>query len=176
VRLHLGAYARKDVLAVIHAHPPEASAYALCQAPIGPIGMPEVVVSLGNTIPLVPLFLPKDDGVKAAVTAALAVADVALLAGNGVIAVGPDLETAFLRLELLEHYAKILTRARGRVGDPVPLEGQALERLIEMRKKAGLHRGGGWSGSAGPSPGGSLQDTLRLVVAEEVKRALGGKS
>lgn len=176
VGLHVGAYrGRSDAAAVIHAHPPHASAYALCQTPLGPIGMPEVVVSLGEQVPLVPLFGPKDAGAGEALGAALGSADVALLAGNGVVAIGPDLETAYLRIELLEHYAKILTIARGRVGEPAPLGGPMLEKLRDLRKKAGLHRG---PAAAAPTPsgGGSLQDTLRAVVAEEVRRALGGKS
>jgi L-fuculose-phosphate aldolase len=138
--LHVAAYRRADVQAVIHAHPPHASAFALAQVPLAPVAMPEVVVSLGPSIPLVPLFLPRDPGVEDALAAALDVADVALLAGNGAVAVGPDLETAFLRLELLEHYARILAVARGGVGAPVALDAASEAKLMEMRRKAGLAR------------------------------------
>jgi L-fuculose-phosphate aldolase len=159
--LHLAAYRRPDVQAVIHAHPPHASAFALAQAPLSPVAMPEVVVSLGPTIPLVPLFLPRDPAVEDAVAAALAVADVALLAGNGVIAVGPDLETAYLRLELVEHYARILAIARGGVGAPVPLDPASEARLMDMRRKAGLAREAAPPGTTGKP---------------EVRRGPGGKS
>lgn len=172
VALHVGAYqAREDVRAVLHAHPPHASAFSVVGRPIEPIAMPEVIVSLGAEIPLVPLFLPKDSASAAAVGQALAHADVALLAGNGAIAVGPDLETAYLRMELLEHYAKILTLARGHVGEPVALASEAQAQLLEARKKAGL--------PVPPfprNPAGRDADpeAVRRLVAEEVRRALRG--
>ncbi|MCC7386687.1 MAG: class II aldolase/adducin family protein [Deltaproteobacteria bacterium] len=171
VALHVGAYrARPDVRAVIHAHPPHASAFALAQRRIDPVAMPEVVVSLGDRIPLVPLFLPRDPGVAAAIADALSVADVALLAGNGVITAGVDLEQAFLRLELVEHYARILALTGG-IGGPVALDGAQTQRLLEMRKKAGL---GPLTGNAPSEPRGALAQRVRPLVAEEVRRMLGG--
>lgn len=164
VALHSGAYrARKDVRAVIHAHPPYASAFALARVELGCPAMPEVVVSLGDNIPLVPLLLPKDPATADAIANAMERADVALLAGNGAIAVGPDLETAFLRMELLEHYAKIVAVAKGGVGAPVALDAAQRERLLEMRKAAGLLR----------TPQAKPVSAVRKVVAEEVRRALG---
>lgn len=162
VALHVAAYRRADVSAVIHAHPPHASAFALLGRSLD-VFMPEVVVSLGDTIPLVPLLLPKDPATTETVAKALQLADVCLLAGNGVLAVGPDLETAYLRVELLEHYARIVTIARG-LGEPVALDSVAKAKLLEMRAKAGLGR---------PAPEKVATD-LRTVVAEEVRRALGG--
>jgi L-fuculose-phosphate aldolase len=167
VAMHLGAYrARKDVAAVIHAHPPHASAFALARVELGCPAMPEVVVSLGESIPLVPLLLPKDPATADLIGAALELADAALLAGNGAITVGPDLETAFLRMELLEHYAKILAIARGNVGAPVALDAGQKERLLEMRKAAGLAR-------APKKAAATADSNVRRVVAEEVRRALG---
>lgn len=166
VALHIGAYeAREDAKAVIHAHPPYASAFALAQVPLGPVTMPEVFVSIGEHIPVVPRFVPKDPNAAGAVGAALAGADVLLLAGNGVLAVGPDLETAYLRLELVEHYAKIVSIQRGGVGEGPPLTASERDALVTLRKKAGLWR---------EAPG--VSDIVRNVVAEEVRRALKGIS
>jgi L-fuculose-phosphate aldolase len=163
VALHVGAYAaRPDAKAVIHAHPPHASAFALCGIPIAPIAMPEVVVSLGSEIPLIPMLLPKDNRTQAAVQSALTIADVALLAGNGVFAVGEDLEQAYLRVELIEHYARILLVARG-LGNPLQLADDDLRRLLEMRAGAGL----------GPKKP-SVASTIRPIVSEEIRRVLGG--
>lgn len=166
VALHVAAYrARDDAHAVIHAHPPYATAFSLVGVPIDPIAMPEVVVSLGPRIPLVPLFVPKDPAVNDALEAALSAADVALLAGNGAIAIGPDLETAYLRMEVLEHYAKILTIARGRVGEPAALSEAAAKKCLDLRKAAGLHR----------EALAEESSDMRRVVLEEVRRALGDK-
>jgi L-fuculose-phosphate aldolase len=188
VALHAGAYrARPDAMAVIHAHPPHASAFALVGRELGPIAMPEVVVSLGERIPLVSLLLPKDPEAGRAVGAALESADVALLAGNGAIAIGDDLEQAYLRLELVEHYARIMIAAEGAVGRVSALDPRAIERLLEMRKQSGL--AGPSSGRADPQdrdpnpplhpshragePSRVVATSVRQVVAEEVQRALG---
>jgi L-fuculose-phosphate aldolase len=167
IALHLGAYrAREEIAAVVHAHPPYVSAFALVGRTIDPIAMPEVLVSLGDRVPLVPMFVPKDAGAADAVREALAGADVAIMAGNGAIAVGPDLETAYLRLEVLEHYARILAIARGGVGEPAALPEAAQKKCLELRKAAGLHRD--------PPRGSGMSDTRRVVM-EEVRRALGEK-
>jgi L-fuculose-phosphate aldolase len=167
VALHAAAYrARPDASAVIHAHPPHASAFALAGRTVEPISMPEVVVSLGARIPLIGLFVPKDPAAGTAVEEALRGADVALLAGNGAIAIGPDLETAYLRMELLEHYARMLAIARAGVGEPSPLPEAVLSRCLELRRAAGLVRG------AEQSEAGS---DVRRVVLEEIRRALGEK-
>jgi L-fuculose-phosphate aldolase len=166
VQLHVCAYrSSRDVNAVIHAHPQHPSAFALARVDLGAIAMPEVVVSLGDQIPLVPFLLPKDPATGDAIARAVELADVALLAGNGVIAVGADLELAFLRIEVLEHYAKILAISRGGIGAPVALTHGERERLLEMRRAAGLMR----SYAAQPAK----DPSLRNVVAEEVRRALG---
>ncbi|MBI2375001.1 MAG: class II aldolase/adducin family protein [Deltaproteobacteria bacterium] len=181
VALHVSAYrARPDVNAVLHAHPPHASAFALLGASIGPIAMPEVVVSLGDSIPVVPVFGPKDGRVMDALASALALADVAILAGNGVLTVGKDLEEAFLRLELLEHYAHILIVSRS-LGAAQPLSSELRDRLIELRRAAGLHREPKSSASRpavreAEKPAPARRSAIRSIVEDEVKRALGGKS
>lgn len=170
VALHVGVYgARDDVQAVLHAHPPYASAFALARRPLPPVAMPEVLVSLGEHIPMMPVVLPKDPSAAEHAAQIVVCADVALMAGNGALAVGPDLETAFLRLEVLEHYCRILAIMEGGVGQPAALSSAQREHLIGLRKKAGLHREP--PASSRPASGG--QTDLRAVVAEEVRRALG---
>lgn len=174
VALHVGIYgARKDVQAVLHAHPPYASAFALARRRLEPVCMPEVLVSLGEHIPLMPLVLPKDPAAEGLAAEVVASADVALMAGNGALSVGPDLETAFLRMELLEHYCRILSVLDAGVGKPAPLSASERAHLLDLRMKAGLHRGPPPSASA---PSGVAQPDLRSVVAEEIRRALGEPS
>jgi L-fuculose-phosphate aldolase len=168
VAMHVGAYkARKEIRAVIHAHPPYASAFALARVELGAVFMPEVVVSLGESIPLVPLLLPKDPATAEAIAAALSISDAALLAGNGAITVGVDLEQAYLRMELLEHYAKILSTARASGLTPAPLDAGQKEKLLEMRRAAGL--------LVSPKSGAAEKEpnNVRRIVTEEVRRALG---
>lgn len=174
VALHIAAYRRADVQAVMHAHPVTTSAFALAGVALGSVMMPEVCVSLGQSIPLVKRYLPKDPEVAAAVSAALQESDVAVLAGNGGLSVGPDLETAFLRLELLEHYASIVAETKRLGLTPAELTLEERVRLYELRKRAGLVRPNErapteHASSASPSRGG----VERSAVEREVRRLLG---
>ncbi|PZR14436.1 MAG: class II aldolase family protein [Archangium gephyra] len=138
LELHLAAYrARPEVDVVLHAHPVTATAFGLTGQELAPIAMPEVVVSLGDRIPTVPRAMPKTPEVVKGVEAAAAQVDAMLLSGNGALTLGPDLNLALLRMELVEHYAKILLAAR-QLGPVQPLPSGDILKLLEARKKAGL--------------------------------------
>lgn len=138
LELHLACYrARREVNAVLHAHPPYATAFGLVGRELSPIALPEMVVSLGDRVPTVRRYLPKDpDGVNA-VEQYASEFDAMLLSGNGVITAGEDLTQALLRMELVEHYAKILHAACA-LGTVEPLPPADVQKLLEARKKAGL--------------------------------------
>ena len=175
VALHLGVFrSRTEQNAVIHAHPPHASAFSLAQKDLGSIAMPEVVVSLGERVPMTPLILPKAPETADVIAEWAKKSDVLLLAGNGVLAMGVDLEQAYLRLELLEHYSRILLLTQS-IGGPRQLDEQAKSRLLELRAKAGL--GAPEEGSsqvASVAKTSNLASSIRPLVAEEVKKILGG--
>lgn len=142
--LHAACFrARPDVQVVMHAHPVHATALGLTRHGLGVPALPEMLVSLGANIPLLEYAMPKSPAQEKALAEALTMgdADAALLAGNGVIVVGVDLEQAFLRLELIEHYARMLAAARS-FGDVQPLPDADVERLLQARTKAGLGRAG----------------------------------
>ena len=138
LELHLACYrARPEVDAVLHAHPPVATAFGLVGLGLEPVAMPEIVVSLGARIPAVPRCMPRDpQGVKQ-VEAHASELDAFLLAGNGALTLGVDLNQALLRMELVEHYARILHAARA-LGTVVPLQDADRDKLLEARRKAGL--------------------------------------
>lgn len=138
LELHLAAYrVRPEIEVVLHAHPPCATAFGLVGLELSPVAMPELVVSLGDRIPTVPRALPKTIQVVKGVEHAASQFDAMLLAANGALTLGADLSQALLRMELVEHYAKILTAAR-QLGQVEPLPSEDLARLLEARKKAGL--------------------------------------
>ena len=126
LELHLAAYrARPEILAVLHAHPPTATAFGVAGLPLSPIPLPEAIVSLG-AVSLQPFALPKSPQASEAVARGAALGVAMLLAGNGVVTVGPDLALCFLRMELVEHVAKILHLARGLGGaQPLPPDVEA---------------------------------------------------
>ncbi len=138
LELHLAAYrARPEVDVVLHAHPPFATAFGLTGQSLSPVAMPEIVVSLGDSIPLVPRAMPKTPEAVRGVEEAAKEVDAMLLGGNGALTLGPDLSLALLRMELVEHYAKILHATRA-LGTVQPLPPGDVAKLLEARKKAGL--------------------------------------
>ncbi len=132
--LHLAVFkARADVGAVVHAHPPFATALGASGRELVTF-LPEAVVSLGAKVPLVPLAAPGAAAVKA-LEAFVQTHDAVLVAGNGVWAWGDDVEQAVLRLELVEHLATIATHAQV-WGGPQTLPQDMVTALLEARKKA----------------------------------------
>lgn len=138
--LHRACYrARPDIRCVLHAHPIAASAFGLAGRALN-LEMPEPVVSLGE-VPLIAYAPPKSETQDRAIGEALqGEADALMLEGNGVLAVGPDLETAYLRLELVEHVAQI-TRAALELGGLRALPDADRQALLKKRHGAGLGRG-----------------------------------
>lgn len=135
--LHLAVYrARRDVHAVVHAHPPHATALACAGRGLDAMPIGEAVVSLGERIPLVPYATPGADAVRA-IEPFLAENDALLLASHGTLAYGPDVETALLRTELVEHLSHILLLALP-VGGACALPPDSVAKLLQARAKAGI--------------------------------------
>jgi L-fuculose-phosphate aldolase len=134
LELHLAAYrARPDVQAVVHAHPPYATAFGAARVPLEPVCLPEAVVSLGR-VPLAPFAMPKTPLAVEAVSRCLADADAVLLPGNGALTVAHELALAMLRMELVEHLAKVLHHARA-LGGAQPLPPEEHQKLLEQHQK-----------------------------------------
>lgn len=167
ISLHRAVWrARPEVRWVVHAHPPHATAWACCgeefwAAPF----LAEAVVSLGDRIPLVPTAAPGAG--TGALEAALASADAVLLGNHGVLTVGPDAETAFLRMELVEHLARIAALARP-LGGPLPLSSEMVSSLLDARKKAGL--GPGAAAPASPVTAAPTTTDVAALVQEALRR------
>jgi L-fuculose-phosphate aldolase len=129
--LHLRVYRRRlDCGAVVHAHPPTATAFAVAGEGIPADVLPEVAVLIGE-VPLVPYATPGTPALGDAAEPYLDAHDAVLLANHGAVAWGPDLARARIRMESLEHAARILLAARslGRVIKLTPDQMHDLERL-----------------------------------------------
>ena len=112
LQLHRAAYdARPDISVVMHSHPPVICGFAVAGVPLPHPMMAEPVVSLGPEIPMVPYYRPGDPALSVAIGEALQVADVVVLERHGVLSVGGGFEQAYLRMELVEHQAKIAWNA-----------------------------------------------------------------
>lgn len=136
--VHLAVYgARKDVKAVVHAHPPKATAVGCANQEMVTTAVPEAVVSLGPGVPLVGLALPNADSAMAELRALLPHYDALMIAGNGVFAWGGTLEQAFLRVELVEHLARVFLASLP-LGGPQLLSRDQVAQLLKKREQAGL--------------------------------------
>ncbi len=110
--MHAAIYRRRpDVQAVIHAHPPFATAFAVARIPLDSRILAEAVVVLG-TIPLTRYATPGTAELANIVAEGLANGNAALLANHGAITVGQTLTQAHHRMETLEHVARIAVMAR----------------------------------------------------------------
>jgi L-fuculose-phosphate aldolase len=136
VLLHLAVYkTRPDVQAVVHCHPPHATAFAVAREPIPKCVLPEVEVFLGE----VPMALYETPGTqKFAETIVPYVKDcnTIILANHGTVTFGPTLENAYFNTEIIDAYCRILILAR-QLG-PVNFftDAQAKE-LLDLKKRLG---------------------------------------
>lgn len=136
--VHLRIYkARPEVTSVVHAHPPAATAVGCANQEMLTWALPEAVVSLGPGVPLAGLALPGSDGLWSELDPLLAHYDAIMVGGNGVFAWGKSLEQAYLRLELVEHLARILLSSLP-LGGPKLLQPDQVAALLKKRAEAGL--------------------------------------
>ncbi len=95
----------EDVGAVVHAHPPIATSFAIDHEPLDLNTMPEVVIFIGS-VPIAKYGTPSTNEIPDAVAPLLATNDAILLENHGALTVGKDLMTAYYRMETLEYHAK----------------------------------------------------------------------
>ena len=157
--MHLLFYRlRPDVNAICHAHPATATGFAVAGRGLDRALLPEVIVGLGQ-IPLVQYATPGTLELSAVIEPFATHYDALLLANHGAVTCGPDLLTAFFRMETIEHCAKI-TLAAEMAGDPMLLSSREVARLMAAR--------GRYSVSPPPGGGGGLPVTSdSCEIAEE---------
>ena len=112
IRMHLAIYrSRRDVAAVVHAHPPTATGFAVAGENLVAPVLPEIIL-LAGSVPLVPYATPGTDALADQLQPYLADHDAFLLANHGATTVGSTLDAALHRMESLEHAARIILTAR----------------------------------------------------------------
>lgn len=117
--VHLVVYrGRPDVMAVVHAHPPVATGFALAGETLPANALPELVYAVGP-VALVPYEVPGTQALADRFLPLLASHDAWLMMNHGAVTAGPSLSVAHQRMESLEHAARILLAARS-VGQVIP--------------------------------------------------------
>ncbi|MBR2282875.1 MAG: class II aldolase/adducin family protein [Ruminococcus sp.] len=137
IKMHLCCYReRPDVGAVVHAHPPTATGFAVANIAIDDYSMIESVIAIGS-VPVTPYGTPSTDEVPEAIKPYLPYHDVMLLQNHGALTVGADLITAYYRMETLELFAKISLNAR-LLGGAQEISRENIDRLCSMRAQYGV--------------------------------------
>jgi L-fuculose-phosphate aldolase len=142
-KMHLEVYrTRPEVRAVIHAHPPVATAFAVCRRAMDVPYIAELVLGLG-TVPVTAGFaMPSTDQVTESMRPFIPEHNAVLLANHGLVCWGESLLQAFDRLETVEHVGKILMNAQT-LGGAVTLTEEETNGLLSLRgmyKKLGKKR------------------------------------
>ena len=105
--MHLLIYRlRPDVNAVCHAHPTVATGYAAAGIPLDKPILCELVMGLGS-VPVARYGTPGTPELTDSIEPLVRDHDAILMANHGVVTYGPDLLTAFLRMETTEHFARV---------------------------------------------------------------------
>ena len=142
MQMHLEVYRnRPDVNAVVHAHPPTATGFAVAGIPLDRAVLAEVVTTLGS-VPIADYATPSTRELPDAVRKYVKAHDGMLLANHGALTLGADLFGAYYKMETIEHFAKISLVAR-------MLGGERLLSREEVSRLQGLR---GMYGIAAPAP------------------------
>jgi L-fuculose-phosphate aldolase len=135
--MHLEVYRqRPDVQAVVHAHPPTATGFAVAGIPLDRAVLAEVVTTLGS-IPIAEYATPSTSELPAAVRKYVKAHDGMLLANHGALTAGSDLFSAYYKMETIEHFAQISLVAR-LLGRENLIAREELDRLQLLRGTYGI--------------------------------------
>jgi len=135
--MHLEVYRqRPDVNAVVHAHPPTATGFAVAGIPLDRAVLAEVLTTLGS-IPLAAYATPSTAELPEAVRKYIKAHDGMLLANHGALTVGTDLYSAYYKMETIEHFARISLVAR-MLGRENLISRDEVRRLQELRGTYGI--------------------------------------
>ncbi|HHT27268.1 MAG TPA: class II aldolase/adducin family protein [Firmicutes bacterium] len=154
LKMHRAVYAmRPDVKAVVHAHPPTATGFAVAGIPMNKMLLPEVIISLG-WVPIAKYGTPSTEELGDVLKELLNHHDAMLLENHGALTVGHNLTNAYFKMETIELAAQISLSAclLGREREISPAN---VEKLMQVRKKLGVQ---------GMHP--ALSSTPRMPAAE----------
>ena len=134
VLMHLFVYQnRPEIKACVHSHAPYATAFAAAGIELSDDILPEVVYFIGK-IPLTDYAPPGTDAVPKSLAPFIEGSNAFLLRNHGLLTIGRDLEEAYNRHEVVEHYAKIVHLAH-QLGNINAIPSDDFRRLEKMRQK-----------------------------------------
>jgi len=141
--MHLTIYRmRPDVQSVVHAHPPTATGFATAGRALNLGLLPEVVISLGS-VPLAEYGLPGTPALCKGMLPYIPKYDALLMGNHGMVAYGEDVFQAFYRMEIVEHFARIVLVAE-LLGGANVLPAVEIQKLFDSRARYNVRARSGW--------------------------------
>ena len=132
--LHLEIYKQDPaVRAVVHCHPPHATAFAVAREDIPSGILPEVEIFLG-AIPRAAYETPGSPNFAETIRPFIAKANTVVLSNHGTVSWAATLERAYWQTEILDSYCRILILAR-QIGRVERLPDAKINELIELRER-----------------------------------------
>jgi len=149
IKIHLAVYQqREDACAVVHAHPPHATAFAVARKHLDERLMPEAYIAVGK-VALTPYGTPSTSELEDSIRPAAADHEAILLSNHGALTLGRDLLEAYHRMEALEQLAHITTLTH-MLGNATPLTPDEMARLEAIRDVYGKVDPGAVCWNCGP--------------------------
>jgi len=139
IAMHMTIYRmRSDVNAIVHAHPPTATAFAACGLALDQALISEVLLSLGP-VPLAHYATPGTSELSESLLPYIPGHDAVLMANHGVVTYGTDLMQAYMNMETVEHFAKIALVVK-QLGCERPLAAEQVTKLQEIRLRVQTYK------------------------------------
>src|SRR5918999_6262010 len=137
ILMHLAIYkARPDVKAVVHSHPPHATAFAIAGVELPTCIHPEAEVFLG-AVKTAKYVTPGDTRLGESLLPYVKDSNTILLQNHGTVTFDVDLEGAYYKLEIVDAYSRILLLAK-QIGSIRPLDANEMKELLDLKQKFGL--------------------------------------
>ena len=137
LKMHLAVYEmRPDVTAVVHAHPPLSTGFAVAGIPLNKSSLAEIIFSLGS-VPIAEYATPSTQELPDAVKRYITAHDGLLLANHGALTCGQGLMNAYYKMETMEHFAQITLVAR-QLGRENLISREEVARLQGLRDFYGI--------------------------------------
>ena len=142
LKMHLRAYQENpDLRSVCHAHPPICTSFSIAGIPLDVPVLAEAVITLGD-VPIAPYAELGTKEVAEVIAPYCHTHNGVLLANHGAVTWAEDAYAAYYRLESMEYYANILMITGKILGKQNCFTKEQVDRLIAMREKFGISRGG----------------------------------
>lgn len=127
---------RPDATAVVHAHPPTATAFSIANIPLTDCVLPEVIISLGS-IPTARYGTPGGPEISEPIRQYVKEYDAYVLENHGATTIGNSVMNAYFKMETMEQFARILFIAR-QLGGVNVLDQEQIGKLVKIRDRLGI--------------------------------------